>query len=312
MTKTMPPTRSTLRQVVNRLLGLFVCFVAAQSLAQAPSGKTGQPAVQAKEAASNCPSGYYTGPSPGKARYTKDPWLWVVTPEFAKRFCMPAEFVSQELKGAEAIAYRMVQDLDEETCGWGDKPEVCLRATEHRFEIYYKNGTIPKELDVPYFHAARTPSTKLIASSNAQWQYMRKSLKSKPRLGAMGVFESQQFGLQSVANGKIAWPLGTLAQQVYYEEVFEGIDYLALEGASGFSRLEGWRKSGARQMVITAQKLGDQRRYSQTPMNEFALVITLPSKLSERLIENDQARGLNLEGLAREAFKPAPANSVRP
>lgn len=312
MTKTMPPTRSTWRQVVNSLLGLFVCFVAAQSLAQAPTGTAGQPAVQGKEAASNCPSGHYTGPRPGKARYTKDPWSWVVTPEFAKRFCMPAEFVSQELKGAEAIAYRMVQDPDEETCGWGDKPEVCLRATEHRFEIYYKNGTIPKELDVPYAHVANLPSRKLFGVSDQERKFKMQSVRKKPRVGAMGVFESQQFGLQSVANGKIAWPLGTLAQQVYYEEVFEGIDYLALEGASGFSRLEGWRKSGARQMVITAQKLGDQRRYSQTPMNEFALVITLPSKLSERLIENDQARGLNLGGLAREAFKPAPANSVKP
>ena len=103
-----------------------------------------------------------------------------------------------------------------------------------------------------------------------------------------------------------------MAQQVYYEEAFEGIDYLAVEGASGFSRLEGWRQSGARQMVVTAQKLGDQRRYSQTPMNEFALVITLPAKLSERLIENDQARGLNLEGLARDALKPAPAKPAKP
>ena len=312
MTKTMPPTRSTWRQVVNRLLGLFVCFVAAQSLAQAPNGTAGQPAVQGKEAASNCPSGHYTGPSPGKARYTKDPWLWVVTPEFAKRFCMPAEFVSQELKGAEAIAYRMVQDSDEETCGWGDKPEVCLRATEHRFEIYYKNGTIPKARDFPYFQRTHGSSGKLLASSDAEWNFSKKSLRTKPRVGALGVFENQQFGLQSIKDGKIAWPLGTLYQTSYCEEVFQELDVVTLEGASGFSRLEGWRKSGAGQMVITAQKLGDQRRYSQTPMNEFALVITLPSKLSERLIENDQARGLNLEGLAREAFKPAPATSVKP
>ena len=27
--------------------------------------------------------GYYSGPRPGKNRYTKDEYLWVVTPEFA-------------------------------------------------------------------------------------------------------------------------------------------------------------------------------------------------------------------------------------
>jgi hypothetical protein len=300
---------------LHRLWGLLALLCGlgmahAQSQAQsAPQPAASTPVLtqaQVKAQYENCPSGHYTGPRPGKARYTKDPWLWVVTPEFARKFCMPPEFVSTELQGAEAIAYKMVQNQDEEVCGWGDNPDVCRRATEHRFEIYYKTGTIPKERDVPYFHAARTPSTKLIASSNVQWQFMMKSLKNKPRLGALGVFESQQFGLQSVKDGKIAWPLGTLAQEVYYEEVFEGIDYLAVEGASGFSRLEGWRKSGAKQMVITVRNPAakDERRRSwEMPLSEFPLVITLPARLSERLIQNDQAKGLDLQGLAREALK---------
>ncbi|WP_090139668.1 hypothetical protein [Limnohabitans sp. DM1] len=281
----------------------------AQAVASTAASAASAPVLtqaQVKTQYENCPSGHYTGPRPGKARYTKDPWLWVVTPEFARKFCMPQEFVSSELQGAEAIAYKMVQNQDEEVCGWGDNPDVCRRASEHRFEIYYKNGTIPKERDVPYFHAARTPSTKLLASSDAQWQFMMKSLKKKPRIGALGVFESQQFGLQSVKGGKIAWPLGTLAQEVYYEEAFEGIDYLAVEGASGFSRLEGWRKSGAKQMVITVRNPAakDERRRSwEMPLSEFPLVITIPPRLSERLIQNDQAKGLDLQGLAREALK---------
>ncbi len=294
-------------------LSLLLAWFGLQG-AQAQSTSTAQPAAsaastpvltqaQVKAQYENCPSGHYTGPRPGKARYTKDPWLWVVTPEFARKFCMPPEFVSTELQGAEAIAYKMVQNQDEEVCGWGDNPDVCRRATEHRFEIYYKTGTIPKRVEAPYSHAANLPSRKLFGVSDGEWKFKMQSVKKKPRLGAIGVFESQQFGLQSVKDGKIAWPLGTLAQEVYYEEVFEGIDYLAVEGASGFSRLEGWRKSGAKQMVITAQKLNDPRKYSQTPMNEFALVITIPARLSERLIQNDQAKGLDLQGLAREALK---------
>lgn len=52
-----------------------------------------------------CPSGYYSGPQPGKARYAHNPFMWVVTPEFAKRLCLPDAFISTELKGAEAVAF---------------------------------------------------------------------------------------------------------------------------------------------------------------------------------------------------------------
>jgi hypothetical protein len=279
---------------------------AAASTAASAASAPGLTQAQVKTQYENCPSGHYTGPRPGKARYTKDPWLWVVTPEFARKFCMPPEFVSSELQGAEAIAYKMVQNQDEEVCGWGDNPDVCRRASEHRFEIYYKNGTIPKERDVPYFQTARAPSRKLLAVTDQEWRYGTQSVRKKPRLGAIGVFELQQFGLQSVKDGKIAWPLGTLYQDNYYEEAFEGIDYLAVEGASGFSRLEGWRKSGAKQMVITVRNPAakDERRRSwEMPLSEFPLVITIPVRLSERLIQNDQAKGLDLQGLAREALK---------
>eukprot|EP01041_Mallomonas_annulata_P026777 gene26777-48206_t len=144
-----------LRSVVGMGLTLVLCVhfgVNAQSTitVQSPAPVVSAPGLtqaQVKTQYENCPSGHYTGPRPGKARYTKDPWLWVVTPEFARKFCMPPEFVSSELQGAEAIAYKMVQNQDEEVCGWGDNPDVCRRASEHRFEIYYKNGTIPKDID---------------------------------------------------------------------------------------------------------------------------------------------------------------------
>jgi lipopolysaccharide/colanic/teichoic acid biosynthesis glycosyltransferase len=41
---------------------------------------------------------------------TKDIHVWVYTSKFAKRFGMPKEWVDDELKGAEALAYRL--DLD--------------------------------------------------------------------------------------------------------------------------------------------------------------------------------------------------------
>ena len=220
-----------------------LCVLASTRLCAQPAVATGTAQLSDAEVRAkyqNCPNGYYSGPRPGKTYYTKDKWVWAVTPEFAKNFCMPPEFVSTELKGAEAVAYKLVEDQDEERCGWGANAEVCAKRTEHRFEIYYRNGAIPKEREVPYFHAANLSSKMLISVTEKQRVAKMKSIKTKPRTGALGPFETTQFGLEALRDGKVAWPLGGLGQQIYYEDIFEGIDYLALEGASGFSRQEGW------------------------------------------------------------------------
>jgi hypothetical protein len=60
----------------------------------------------------SCPDGYYTGPRPGRHNYSNDKYLWVVTPEFARRFCMPEHLIDTELKGAEAIAFKRVPSED--------------------------------------------------------------------------------------------------------------------------------------------------------------------------------------------------------
>jgi hypothetical protein len=288
-------------------------FGTAQAIAQfaPPTAQLTDAEVKAKY--QNCPDGYYSGPRPGKTYFTKDKWIWAVTPEFAKNFCMPPEFVSLELEGAEAIAYKMVEDEDEERCGMGGNPAVCGKRTEHRFEVYYRNGTIPKVREVPYSHIAHLPSAMLITQSEKGFLAKMKSLKKKPPLGALGVFELGQLGLQAVANGKIAWPLGTLGPRIYYEDIFEGIDYLALEGGSGFSRQEGWIKSGARQIVISASKIKmseDKRKARDIPLQDFALIIDLPQTMADRVIANDQARGINLKAIAQEAMKPA--NKTKP
>ncbi len=287
-------------------LCLSACFQAHAQLSP-PSNQLSDAEVKAKY--QNCPNGYYSGPRPGKARYTKDKWVWAVTPEFAKNFCMPPEFVSTELKGAEAVAYKLMEDQDEEICGWGGNAEVCGKRTEHLLEIYYSNGAIPKERQASYFRPAHLASTMLITQSEKGFQAKLKSVKTKPRLGAIGPFFSQQFGLESVADGKIVWPLGTLYPSNYYEDVFEGIDYLALEGASGFSRNENWIKLGTKKFAIVVRKDsgGDvsKPRTHMMPLADFALVIELPQSMADRIIANDQARGINFKAMAQQALNPA-------
>lgn len=289
------------------LIGLICLNVSPFIWAQTPPQPSND--IQVKATYQNCANGYYSGPRPGKTTFTKDPWVWVVTPEFAKNFCMPAEFISTELKGAEAIAYKFAQDHDEERCNVRGNEMACSKRSDHRFEIYYRNGTIPKERNLPYFHAAHLPSKMLISTTEKEWAARIKNLKTKPRLGALGPFYSQQFGLQSIAGGTIAWSLGGLGPQVYYEDVFEGLDFLALEGGSGFSRLEGWIKSGAKKMVITVRHESgedfNKPRAFRMQLNEFALVIEIPQILADKVIATDQSRGVNVKAQAQQILQPS-------
>lgn len=65
------------------------------------------PLAQEKAPATKvCPDGQYAGKQSGRLPHFKEDYVWAVTREFAERFCMPAETIVEDLKGAEAIAYR--------------------------------------------------------------------------------------------------------------------------------------------------------------------------------------------------------------
>lgn len=53
-----------------------------------------------------------------------DPNVYVYTAEFAKRFQMPDEWVSNELKGVDAVAFRVIP-RPYKSCGWGRDPNAC-------------------------------------------------------------------------------------------------------------------------------------------------------------------------------------------
>ena len=90
-----------------------------------------------------CPDGEYRGPEAGKTSYVKDEFSWFVTRDFAKRFCMPESFVDDQLKGAEAIAWR-VKPSEEAFCTLRDGKETCTRKTLFELDLYLKNS-----LDLP-------------------------------------------------------------------------------------------------------------------------------------------------------------------
>ncbi|MES2069644.1 MAG: hypothetical protein V4488_04800 [Pseudomonadota bacterium] len=270
--------------------------------AQSPAAQAGSANVEQQY--KNCANGYYTGPRPGRIRFTKDTWLWVVTPEFAKKFCMPAEFISEELKGAEAIAFKVDEDPNEEVCGWADNAAVCGREKNLRFEIYMKASVnLPKKRDLPYYNPATLPSKFLIAKTDIEHQASQRTAKSNPKTGALGVFESQQVGLQGIKDGKIVWPITTLYSELYFKEVFEGIDFMAFHGQTGRFKNPRMEKQDIQRFVISFSQLGDVSSTDKgKTFKDFAHVIELPKSFSDKIRARDKEPGMSVEDLAKRAF----------
>jgi len=86
---------------------------------------------------------------PGSGTKDSDPNVYVYTPEFAKRFRMPAKWVSTDLKGADAVAFRVVPAYS--SCGWGGDASAC-RTDEVRCEmdIYFDHKRNPLPWDQRY------------------------------------------------------------------------------------------------------------------------------------------------------------------
>ena len=258
----------------------------------------------------NCPNGYYSGPRPGKARYTKDNFIWTVTPEFARKFCMPPEFVSAELKGAEAVAFRIVEDADEERCGWGARAEVCARMKELRFEIYLDASIkLPKKNDLKVSSLPSRPSAMLISKGPKEWESLdaRRRLRlanpsSDPAPRIWPAFETTQFGLDGVKDERVVWPIVTLSEAVWNESLFEGINYLALQGSTGFFTNPRMEKLDVKKFCIVVRKLGDTVKSDGRSLSEYVHVIELPELFSDRVRAADKARGINVEELGKRAL----------
>lgn len=86
---------------------------------------------------------------PGSGTKDVDPNVYVYTAEFAKRFQMPEEWISTELDGVDAVAFRVVPAYT--SCGWGGDPKAC-RTDEVRCEMdmYFDHRSNPLPWDERY------------------------------------------------------------------------------------------------------------------------------------------------------------------
>ena len=75
-----------------------------------------------------------------------DPNVYAYTAEFAKRFEMPSEWIAQDLKGADAVAWRMMPSYQE--CGWGGDPKACRQVMECSIDLYFDHHRNPLPWDL--------------------------------------------------------------------------------------------------------------------------------------------------------------------
>lgn len=268
----------------------------SQAAAQPLAGPT--LATQEKQWQS-CEGGYYTGPRAGRRNWSNDKYLWVVTPDFAKRFCMPEHMVSRELKGAEAIAFRMVDGADSDRCGSDDDGKAnCLENSVARFEIY-----LPQSLNLP----AANPEVKFFedARTTSDWHIGDKERSARGTAYRQGKYQlapgqtpryrnpyvhpdpGHQFGLIYAHEGKGRWPVSPLWEVGFRGDWNKGLDMLILQNQLGFAtELRHYEAEKVQQGTRQGQYLivmdkrdsqsGGKRSWEKSIPEEHAHVIYLP------------------------------------
>lgn len=74
-----------------------------------------------------------------------DPNVYAYTAEFAQRFQMPDQWITPDLKGADAVAWRMMPSYQE--CGWGGDPQACRQIMECKIDLYFDHRRNPLPWD---------------------------------------------------------------------------------------------------------------------------------------------------------------------
>ena len=277
---------------------------AAQPASAAPPALTQQQMTELEAQYKGCAQGYYTGPRPGRVRYTKDEYLWAVTPEFAAAYCMPPEFIDPQLKGAEAIAYKPVFEGNE-NCGFGGVKEACNRAMHHGFEVYYKSSLrLPSISDTKYSHSNRMMLSNSLGLFSAHRKKTDKELDAwfAERPGIQKKFAG--WGLVGVKGHRPMWPIVALYQILYAEEILPGYNYISLEGSTGGFNNPRMQKLGLTEFVIRMRKPNDGMRDDQEMdlRTDYGHVIHLPPAMVRQVQQVDAQGRAAFERLLDQAL----------
>lgn len=276
-----------------------------------------------------CPDGQYAGKQSGKETYYKDDYLWAVSRDFAARFCMPEEYITDDLKGAEAIAYRFKRG-DREACDVKDGKDVCgVYGYSHWIEIYVKgDANIPKyDPEVRFFDNRNTLSSRSM---------IREGNQDVTRARLSKIFEARRrgeivepLGLRNPFRGFTPEALGKHTQfhylarltpsqveerpaaysvRYFHQDIYPNLNLIALEGWGG-GNFAGPRYSdpplGYALGVSTDSTSPGKPRYP----NDFHHVIEMPKRIMQVMNGIDRQAGQRFDDAVRglgSTIRPRP------
>ena len=105
--------------------------------------------------------------------FSKDPWTWGYTKEFAEQFRMPVEWIEPQMQGILAIAFRVSDVGQSVTCGLGGREDNCWPYVICQFDIYYDN-----RLELPWIKEAVMRDNFLTGISSQVYLWQHPPLRS--------------------------------------------------------------------------------------------------------------------------------------
>jgi hypothetical protein len=229
----MKNTNRSLILIVRNLLAIWISIVALTHFNIAHAAT----AEQEKRIA-QCPDGQYAGPGTGAKRFLQDPYVWFVSREFAKRFCVPEQLIDDSLKGALAVAVIIKPD-DRTYCGlYAGRSDVCTNKPRLLLEIYVDNrkANIPKaDPRVEYFSGHIVNSGKFFGDPDKQMQRRNRGEYRDPdgvrrpfTPAEMDQKDTTMFHYLGVRKGW-ATGAGAFIEQYYRANWVDGIDLISLD-----------------------------------------------------------------------------------
>ena len=228
--------------MINKRISALLLALACMPCAWAQTTTQKSSIQMEEERTQRCPEGQYGGPHEGAGSFYQDPYVWFVSREFAKRFCMPESYIDDSLKGALALAVRLKPE-EFTLCGFVGGPGSCPPKQKLLIDMYIDNRkvTLPKaDPSVQYYSGDVANSGELMGIGRARADRRRKGEITEvegerrafhPILGSMA--DGQRIKTYFVFMGaRNEWATGSgdFFESYFRKNWVSGFDLLTLDG----------------------------------------------------------------------------------
>jgi hypothetical protein len=210
---------------------LYISGVQAQTSAQKSHIQVQEERTQ------RCPEGQYGGPHEGARSFYQDPYVWFVSREFAKRFCMPDSYIDDNLKGALALAVRLKPE-EFTLCGFVGGPGSCPPKQKLLIDVYIDNRkvSIPKADPSVQYYAGVVQNSGWLAAS-------QRYIDARRRKGEITEVEGERRPFSPIGKDRDQWMKfeylavrdgiadsnGDFIEDYYRKDWVQGIDLITLD-----------------------------------------------------------------------------------